>query len=244
MKQTLILFCILVAACSSDDAANTLIDNSLERYIDSQTIETGAVIACSANSSQIANAVEVYFYPEFGSENFKLFQTTSADVNPNDFINYTEVDLADEPFFNGRLRKFVDSFASERWVIVTFELDNEIKISNPIRLKQIEQSTLFSNEIMVNQNVSQMPVFSWNIASEANNTIFFQVLSTTNNDLISGTYTFENQFQYYNTSNVVLNITEGIPPILSQGQTYNFTVMDVSEDNWVNQVLTTQFTVE
>lgn len=244
MKQTLILFCILLAACSSDDTANTLIDNSLERYVNNQTIETGAVIACSANSSQIENAVEVYFYPEAESANFKLFQTTSVDVNPNDFANYIEVDLTDEPFFNGTLRKFVNSFDSERWVVVTFELDNEIKVSNPIRLKQFEQSTLFSNEIMVNQSVSQMPVFSWNIASEENNAIFFQVLSTTNNDLISGTYTFENQFQYYNTSNVVLNITEGTPPILSQGQTFNFTVMDVSEDNWVNQVLTTQFTVE
>ena len=244
MKRILIIVTLLLASCSSDDTNNLQADILLSSYIEDRTFETGAVIACSGNDIADPDNVEVYFFPESNSENFRLFQTNSSSLDPNDFSNYNVLTIEDEPFFNGTLRKFVGFFDSERWVIVSYEIDGDIKLSNPIRIKQMTQPTLFSEDILVNQEQLQMPVFSWDIYSEAKNAIFFQVVSTLDDDLISGTYTFENQFQYYNTSNVVLNITEGIPPNLIIGQTYNFTVMDVSEDNWVNQLLITQFTVE
>ncbi|WP_299361605.1 hypothetical protein [Winogradskyella sp.] len=244
MKRTLIIITLLLASCSSDDANNPEVDNSLSSYIEGRSFEVGAVIACSGNDVVNPNNVEVYFFPESNSENFKLFQTNSSNLDPNDFSNYDLLVIDDEPFFNGTLRKYVGFFDSERWFIVSYEIDGDIKLSNPIRIKQMTQPTLFSEDILVNQEQSQMPIFSWDINSETDNAIFFQVVSTVDDDLISGTYTFENQFQYYNTSNVVLNITVGTPPDLVLGQTYKFTVMDVSEDNWVNQLLVTQFTVE
>jgi len=244
MKQALIIICSLLVSCASDDTTNPQNNSSLLAYIDGKTFETGAVIACSGNDVADSNTVEVYFFPEDNSENFKLFQTNSSNLDPNDYSNYNQLAIADEPFFNGTLRKFAGVFDSERWFIVSYELDNDIKLSNPIRIKQLTQPTLFSDAIMINQDASQMPLFSWDINSEAQNAIFFQVVSTVDDDLISGTYTFENQFQYYNTSNVVLNITEGTPQNLPVGETFKFTVMDVSEDNWVNQLFITQFTVE
>ena len=61
---------------------------------------------------------------------------------------------------------------------------------------------------------------------------------------LSGTYTFDTHFQYYNLDNVVLNITEGTPPNLTKGVQYKFTVMDVSEDNWVNTIFVAPFIAE
>ncbi|WP_299130248.1 hypothetical protein [uncultured Winogradskyella sp.] len=244
MKQILFVFTMLLVSCSSDDTSGSNINDSLMSYIDGKTIETGAVIACSGNIQTNQNSIEVYFFPETGSNNFKLFETSSSNLDQNDYSNYDVLVIPNEPFFNGFLRKFVGEFDSERWIIVTYEIDDEIKLSNPIRIKQSTQPTLFSNDISLNQEISQMPIFSWDVNSEVDNAIFFQVLSTVNDDVISATYTFENQFQYYDTSNVVLNVTQGTPPILSVGQDYKFTLMDVSEDNWVNQVITTQFTVE
>ncbi|MBC2844371.1 hypothetical protein [Winogradskyella flava] len=244
MKRLFIAIGFFLGSCSQSDNEFRQTDNSLTSYIENKTFETGAVIACAGNDIENLDLVEVYFFPESNSENYRLFQTNSSNVNPNDLSNYNLVNLDSEPFFNGYLRKFVGSFSSEKWMIVSFEKDGDIKLSNPIRIKHIEQPTLFSTEIIINQENSQMPIFSWDINSVENNAIFFQVLSTTNDDLISGTYTFENQFQYYNTSNVVLNITNGIPPDLISGQTYKFTVMDVSEDNWVNQLLIIQFVLE
>ena len=120
----------------------------------------------------------------------------------------------------------------------------EIKLSNPIRTKNLTQPSVFSNAIVINQEEALMPVFNWEANSGMNNAIFFQVLSTIDDELISGTYTYETHFQYYKTSNVVLNITDGIPPDLTLGQDYKFTIMDVSEDNWVNEVFISQFTIE
>jgi hypothetical protein len=69
-------------------------------------------------------------------------------------------------------------------------------------------------------------------------------VSNARDELLSGTYTIESRFQYYKTDNVVLNITQGIPPSLIAGANYNFTLMGVSADNWVNTLIEKSFTVE
>jgi len=58
---------------------------------------------------------------------------------------------------------------------------------------------------------------------------------------LSGTYTFEQHFSYYVLDNVVLNITEETPPVLETATPYNFTLMGVSEDNWVNLFIQKSF---
>lgn len=123
---------------------------------------------------------------------------------------------------------------NEKWLILTYELDGEIKISNPIRSKQNTQPTVYTEVVTIDQSTSQMPDFSWRDDPFGQNAIYFQVITDNQNTLISGTYTFENRFQYYDISNVVLNITRGTPPDLDLGVDYNFTLMDVSEDSWVN----------
>jgi len=242
---TYVLVILFLTSCSTKDSSPITNSTSLlSAYIEDRAIEMGAVIACAGNNSVDTDVVEIYFYPKNNAVNYKLYETNSSEVNPNDFSNYSLVTISDVPFFNGYLRKFEYSFTFERWFIVSYELDDEIKLSNPIRTKNLTQPTLFSDQIDINQDQSLMPFFSWNVNSEENNAIFFQVLSTTDNSLLSGTYTFENQFQYYKTENVVLNITNGIPPNLTLGQEYNFTVMDVSEDNWVNELFILQFILE
>ncbi|BAO76048.1 hypothetical protein WPG_1818 [Winogradskyella sp. PG-2] len=236
---------MVLTSCSSEDSNSLINDpNLLSTYLEDKTIETGAVIACSANSSTNSEVVETYFYPEGNASNFKLYTTSSSDVDPNTFSNYRLVTISDVPFFNGYLRKFERLSTTEEWLIVTYELDGEIKLSNPIRTKNLTQPSVFSNAIVINQEEALMPVFNWEANSGMNNAIFFQVLSTIDDELISGTYTYETHFQYYKTSNVVLNITDGIPPDLTLGQDYKFTIMDVSEDNWVNEVFISQFTIE
>jgi hypothetical protein len=90
-----------------------------------------------------------------------------------------------------------------------------------------------------------MPLFSWQDNFVDDNAIYFQVLTTHQGDLLSGTYTNENTFQYYKLNNVVLNITKQEPPVLQRGTAYLFTLMDVSRDNWVNVVtFNKRFTVE
>lgn len=233
-------------SCSNDETETLVLNNTrlLSQDIEGRAFETGAVIACAANLALSSDVVEIYFYPEANAVNYKLYETNSVDIDPNDYSNFRFLDLEDVPFFNGYLRKFIRPFETEQWLIVSYELNGEIKLSNPIRTKNNTQPTLYSEDIVINQEQLGMPAFSWDVTSEANNAIFFEVLSTLDNGLLSGTYTFDSYFQYYNTSNVVLNITQENPIDLTPGQDYKFTIMDVSEDNWVNEVFITQFTLE
>jgi len=62
------------------------------------------------------------------------------------------------------------------------------------------------------------------------------------NNLISGTYTIEKTFTFYDLSNVVFNITDpNSNPTLEANQTYKFILMGVSEDNWINFFLEKEF---
>ena len=231
------VFLILVS-CSNDD--DEQLDNNLSTYILNKTIEIGSVIACAASDND-TNDVLVFYYPKPGASNIKLFETVDALTESNTFLNYTEIEIEPVPFFNGYLGIFVRNIPNEKWVIVTYELNGEIKVSNPIRTKQNSKPSIWSNDVTINQQITTMPSFMWLNNAFEDNAIYFQIISDAQDNLLSGTYTYENQFQYYNTSNVVLNITIQTPPVLSIGSSYNFTLMDVSEDNWVNTVIQKTF---
>lgn len=235
-----IIMCLVLLSCSQDKDD---VVESLASYIEGKTTEMGAVIACAASHNDSGNVL-TFFYPEEGATNVRIFETINPEINQNDFSNYNSVSLGSEPVFNGHLGVFEQSYLNEKWIIVTFELNNEIKISNPIRSRQITKPTVWNDEVSINQSQSRMPVFNWIDNPVGDNAIYFQVLSDTQNNLISGTYTYENQFQYYKTDNVVLNVTtQPVPDLITQ-ETYNFTLMDVSEDNWVNWVIQKSFTSE
>lgn len=234
------MICLLVLSCSED---NNDVIQTLSSYTKGQTIQIDAVIACAA-SHNISGNILIFYYPETGASNIRLFETRNTDLDENTYSNYNAVLLQNEPFFNGHLGVYEQNALNEKWIIVTFELNDEIKISNPIRSKQISKPTLWNDEVVIDQSQSGMPIFNWVDNPVEDNAIYFQVLSDEANNLLSGTYTYENQYQYYKTDNVVLNVTtQPVPNLVSQ-ETYNFTLMDVSEDNWVNWVIQKSFVSE
>ncbi|WP_052158399.1 hypothetical protein [Lacinutrix jangbogonensis] len=234
MKQlTILLLTLFLLSCSNDDE-NSAVSNLLSEYIENQITETGAIIAC-ASSNEDNTAILTFFYPKTNAINIRFYESETTEIEKLDYSKYSFKAISSEPFFNGYLRKFTTAELSEHWIIVTYELNNEIKISNPIRTKQISKPSVWNDAVTVNQTNALMPVFNWEANAVGDNAIYFQVLSKENNDFISGTYTYENNFKFYNTSNVILNITEGFPQ-LENNTNYNFTLMDVSIDNWVNLV--------
>ncbi|MEM6718611.1 MAG: hypothetical protein AAF611_04835 [Bacteroidota bacterium] len=244
--KTILYFTLVftVLSCQSDDTRETImLENTarLSEVIANRTIETGAVIACAASDASGSSVVHVFYYLEQGATNVQFFETNTTEVDHTDFSNYRELALPSQPLFEGFIYQFTRPFAHDQWVIVTFELDGEVKISNPIHIKNNSKPTVWTDAVTVNHEVPKMPRFSWEDNPNGDNEIYFQVVSTVDNGLLSGTYTYENQFQYYDTSNVVLNITEENPLELTIDNPYKFTLMDVSEDNWVNTVIQTIF---
>lgn len=112
-----------------------------------------------------------------------------------------------------------------------------IHISRAIRIKHYTKPTQFAPELITITNDLTFPRFDWIDGTIAENEIYFQVVSDASNNLLSGTYTYDKYFKFYDLSNVVLNIREVTPyPTLLPLTKYNFTLMSVSIDNWVNLI--------
>ncbi len=225
-----LLITALIVSCSNDALD---IEETLQDSLTSKKVIIDNVIACAANNEN-DELVSVFFYPRSGASNIRYYETLNATVDKDDFKNYTQVEFPLIDVFNGYLKKFEVSAETEKWVIVAFDEMGETHLSNPIRLKHKTKPTEFLSQIITANLTTNMPLFSWQEGKYLDTAIYFQVISDNQNNLISGTYTYETEFQYYQLDNVVLNITKGTPPALQSGDKHYFTLMGVSEDNWVN----------
>jgi hypothetical protein len=224
-------------ACSNSSENTTETAETLATYTEGVPTEMGAVIACAA-SGKNTDAILTFYYVEAGIKDVRLYETENTNVDANNLSNYRQVVLENKPIFGGDLQQYTQNTTQDKWLILSYVLDNEIKLSNPILTKQNIKPTVWADIVNIDQGDSLMPQFTWQDNLFGENAIYFQIVSDASNSnrLISGTYTLENNFQYYKLDNVVLNITKGTPDALQLETTYQFTLMDVSEDNWVNVV--------
>lgn len=240
-RYVIFLATFFILSCSTD-ALN--VEETLNDSLSSKQIVRDNVIACAASDNGDSNAISVFFYPRPGATNIQYFETVDASVDKNNFDNYLPVMVPISDVFNGYLKKFEIATDIEKWVIVSFDEAGQTHLSNPIRLKQNSKPTEYLPQNIATNTSSNMPNFSWQDGRYTDTKIYFQVVSDVGNNLLSGTYTFDKQFQYYSLDNVVLNITKGIPPTLKTASSYDFTLMGVSEDNWVNLFSVVSFNIE
>lgn len=241
MRIKLIFVFALLLSCSNNEEA--LVLENLQDQINSRSSLTlDEVIACAASKKGDNTISHIYYYPLPEATNIQYFETASVNVDPNNYTNYNLKQLPDEDVFGGYLKRFIRTGTDEVYTIVTFETNGRFHKSNPIRLKNITKPTEYNDEVSIDFSESLMPTFSWNDGLIAENAIYFQVISDSNNNFISGTYTFEKTFQYYKISNVVLDINRSIPDDLKLNEPYNFSMLGVSLDNWVNLFIEEKFT--
>ena len=229
--------------CSKKDDDLVLIPvKQLDAYVNkNNNLKKDILIACAASELDANEdfGISVYYYPIPGSFDVKIFESASAAIDPADYTQYMLSTRESSALFNGYLRRFeLPRDIQEKWIILTYLSEGKFHISDPILLKHVTKPTLYNPEIItVDQQESGQPHFSWENDTDGQTVIYFEVLSDSTDHLISGTYTYEKHWQYYNLENVVLNITQQQPPASLPGQSnYTFTLMGVSEDNWVNLI--------
>lgn len=237
LKYYSLFFILMVYGCSEDSFTAL---SSLDVALNGETVVKDNVIACAASADK-EGFVNVFFYPREGATNFRYFETEDIEVDKNNFEAYIEKAPEVLDVFNGKLKRFSVETSKEKWVIVSFTEAGSTHISNPIQLKHITKPTERLNTVNIDSANPIMPIFTWQDGLYADSAIYFQVITDVNSNFLSGTYTFEKMFQYYNLDNVVLNITKKSPPNLIQTKNYGFTLMAVSEDNWVNLLVETNF---
>ena len=210
------------------------------------------LVACAAGGQ--ANFLEdenfplsIFFYPELNATDFKYYETESGTADPDDLNLFVEKEATHEALFNGFLRRFLRPRPSEDvWARVSFVANDTLWYCKPIRLKFFEKPTTYAPEdCVVDLTNPTEPIFTWTDGMPNDNFIYFQVVSAANGNALSGTYTNDLFFQYYFLDNVVFNVTRaGQVKDLEVGETYQFTLMGVSEDNWVNLIMDKGFEVE
>ena len=172
------------------------------------------------------------------------YEADSLNIDENDFTNYKRIVLAETAVFAQKLSRFSQLNSEEFWCVVTYLTHGKMHKSNPIRLKNETKPTNWTNEVTIEYPTTLKPKFTWSDFDITDNEFYFQVISDRDDDSISGTYSYDHFFQYYNTTNIVLNINTATPKDLVVDDTYNFTLMAVSADNWVNLRIQKSFVAE
>lgn len=242
----ILVFCSLLSCGVEQEVF--LDNNILSEYLELNHFrELSGLIACAGgNEAGLFNdpseASSVFFYPIEGATDFRYFETDSLS-DPSDFSQYNAKLVDSEPIFNGFLWKFNNSeFAGERYGVVTYKTEGRIHACNPIRIKTNVKPTEQNSELLQVEEDGVNPRFDWEDGLIQENAIYFQVISDEDNNFISGTYTFDKNFTFYNLDNVVLNITDTLTtPALVPNNNYTLTMMGVSEDNWVNLFIEKEF---
>ncbi|MEL7339755.1 MAG: hypothetical protein AAGM67_04650 [Bacteroidota bacterium] len=247
-KLVLIAMTLVLFACREEVV---LQEDILADYLElNQALERADLVACAAGREEgflesAATPTDVFFYPITGATDFRYFEAESI-ADSADFSKYVRKELADEPVFNGYLWKFNNlPFTGERMGVVTYKSDGKLHVCTPIRLKTNLKPTEINPDLAEVMENGLTPSFRWEDGEIKENVIYFQVISDLDGNLISGTYTVEKEFTFYDLSNVVFNITDpSSDPKLAPNQQYRFTLMAVSEDNWVNLFFEKEFSTD
>ena len=239
----ILLLSILLTGCIKVDIEADTLRADIDPF--GSKIVVHGVIACAANSMALPNSVEVYFYPPDGVTHMRVYCSNSPEEDEWDYNNYSESDHSVENLFDGYLKKYsLPPETEEKWAIVTFERDDTVFLSDPVRLRHLTFPTEMNGELITVVEQATTPSFSWTDGIYTTNDIYFQVITDTLMNFISGTYTRDRSFQFYDLTNVVLDINEGNIPVLLPNSSYDFTLMAVDDDNWVNLLCWTRFSTD
>lgn len=246
-KKVLIAFTTLTTfiSCQSDD-----IDfQNLADYLDSKENSTENVIAW-AGSSNNAEFILVCFYPKPNTSNYRLYLANSTEITKEDTQNYTFKTNYYQPYTGKTFQYFrIDLPQEEVWAMVTFEEDNKISHSKPIRFKHQSSPTIitgFDRNISYTYSDNGFPIFSWKDVhgqDGSENSIFYQAIYNYEIKLVSGTFTLDTYYEHLDNENVVSSVIPHEEAMLHKSSTlehltgtfdHQFEVVGISEDNWAN----------
>ena len=239
-KIVFFLTCISIFSCSQD--TDISVARNLQEYMNENLkVEENTVFACAANASSNTSLTYIFYYPEAGASDIRYYELTEASFDKDNFINYKRESLESEMTFGNKLGRFSRSGSSENWCLVTYKINGVLRISDPIKLNNTSKATAYSNDVLINYKTTLEPNFTWEDTITNESVNYFQILTDEAQDFISGTYTEDTFFQYYDETNVTLNINDTTPPELVADEIYNFTTFGIGEDNWVNIIIEEQF---
>jgi hypothetical protein len=238
-KKIVFLFiCISVLSCSED--TDITVSRNLQEYInESKNVAEKAIVAFAANAEANTSLTSIFYYPEAGATDIRYYELTDSSLDENSFVNYRRQSLNSEEVFGGKLERFSRSGSSESWCLVTYIKEDVLRVSDPIKLNNTSKTTAYSDEVTVNYKTTLEPNFTWEDGVRNESIRYFQVFTDEEGAFISGTFTEDTFFQYYDETKDNINTT--MPKNLVEDEVYNFTMLGIGADNWVHIIIEEQF---
>jgi len=193
------------------------------------------IVACAASDENTENSRTIVFFKTI--ENTSNLQVWYSPEYTQDFSQYTEEQPSDFiDLFKGFMGRILSNRESGA-IIVSLIEDDKLYYSKPIEILSTVQETILDQTVEVDLENNLMPVFSWENSTIDESSIYFHLITHPLSDqAISGTYSYDNTFQFYKLDNVVFNVTEDENPELIANNLYRITLMHVSDNNWVTRI--------
>lgn len=232
-----LILSFLFNSCSSElEQPTTLLTQVITFY---DGLEKAQASAFAASADGIVNTSYIYILPVEGATNYQYFQTSSFQKVSTNLDNYNERKLEMEDVFGGRLKRFVRNERQDVSCIITFQANGVFYQSLPIEIKNQRFQTSYTNFVNLDQSQNLMPKFSW--PEQPFNLFYLQAVTDTDSNLLSGTITNTNEFQYGSSENVIQTINSDVPPALVTGENYGFSMLAIDTDFWANYVIQSAF---
>ncbi|WP_299059842.1 hypothetical protein [uncultured Polaribacter sp.] len=236
---------------SEDNWVNTVVEQTfiprnLEEYLalnSTKTIEKITAFAASANNSD--ELTYVYYQSLIGATDFRYYETDNTAAIATDFSAYRRVNLSDNAEFGGKFRRYSRTNTEESWSVVTYVIGDKLYKSAPVKIKMndkpTEYITITDQDDKIDFTARLEPKFIWEDEKYGDSVTYFQVITNSSNDFLSGTFTTEKTFQYNNFTNITSNINTETPAELIFDDEYRFTLMGIDSENWVNFIYQQSF---
>jgi hypothetical protein len=220
-----------MSSCSNDDDSTPPADPSLlSTQIEEQQISQDRVTAYGYSGIESSSVLMLY-YQEPNATNVTFFKTDNAKVNRNDYSNYRVYDPGETRAVLGAFRQTQEEqVANEYFAIVKYTINNQIKLSNPIRVNHINKPTSWTEvDVAVDQSNSGLPKFTWerNVAGDSSIFLFGLFDQSGDGPLVS-ILTTDTEFLYFDTSNAVFEYTLGTLEPLNFGELHQINFLDIN----------------
>lgn len=228
---------------------------SLQSFISNNNLveQLDSLIACAFSGDHaflpedLGADVRILSFSYFQEGEFIYFHSTDRVSASGDLDHYTfrrplGAGSVAEGFFEV-LPMIQPAAGTFERMIVARVIGRTIYLSNPIFMRGADELTAaFPDALAIENEAQGTPTFTWP-ETPGNNAIFFQLLTQSDGQVVSATYTIDPEFTYYQPDNVVLNVSPGTPPaaLPATGGPHRMTVMGVGDDNWVNFIRDTDF---
>jgi|TARA_B110000908_G_C10246021_1_gene448855 hypothetical protein len=238
--KKIIFLLISISICSCSEDTDITVPRNLQEYIDEiSNVEEKAIFAYAANAPSNTSLAYIVYYPEEGASDIRYYELTAATLDKTIFANYRRQSLVSTDVYGGKLQRFSRSGSLENWCLVTYVIQGVLRISEPIKLNNTSKSTVYSSDVSINYTTTIAPNFTWEDGARDESVLYFQVISDEEEVFISGTYTEDTFFQYYDET--VDNINIAMPKDLVEDEVYNFSMMGIDADNWAQIILEEEF---